>query len=68
MKLRGRSLTVVGERLEQTVQAAVHAVRGSVRRHQLQLLQSFTQVVCKHTLSLLLHKNNYTSIKNDHSS
>lgn len=41
------SRTVVGECFEQTVQAALHTVGGAVRGHQLQLLQSFTQVVCK---------------------
>lgn len=41
------ALTVVGERLEQTVQAALHAVGGAVCGRQLQLLQGFAQVVCR---------------------
>lgn len=40
-------LTVVGERFEQTVQAALHAVGGAVCGRQLQLLQGFAQVVCR---------------------
>lgn len=41
-------LTAAGERFQQAVQADLHAVGGAVAGRQLQLLQGFSQVVCKH--------------------